>query len=297
MSPVISLLLPSRGRPKLVERLFASITATTTNLASIEVILNLDNDDPDSHYLDTKDFQLTKIINNQPSMGAYNFACLSKAQGDIIILINDDLIFKTHGWNEKIIAMDVKFQDKIYLAYANDLFKNAWCSFPILSRRTCEELVNPYPFEYKGAFIDTHLYDVFKRLDMKGHKRICYLEDVVFEHLHYRSGKAPLDDTYKKRGRFDDDAAFVQLSVIRQLSADRLAAIINGEVKLPNIDVDNKVKYNPKGLFDAVTRLTKQFLLNGKLPFRWRFFLWYWFIGRYLVSRGFLWPLVKVHIN
>lgn len=294
MIPTISLLLPSRGRPKLVERLFASIIKTTTNLADIEVVLNLDSDDPGSHYLDSQDFQITKIIKNQPSMGAYNVACLAKSQGRIIILINDDLIFKTYGWDEKVIAMDARFSDKIYLAYANDLFKTAWCSFPILSRRICQELVNPYPIEYKGAFIDTHLYDVFKRLDKKGHNRICYLDDVVFEHLHYRSGKAPIDDTYKKRGRFDDDAAFVQLAAIRQVSAERLSAILNCEINIPNIDVDNKVKYKPKGLFDAVIRLTRQFLLNGKLPFRWRFFLWYWFIGRYLASRGFLWPIVKI---
>lgn len=294
MTPIISLLLPSRGRPKLVERLFASITETTTNLSNIELILNLDTDDPVSHYLDTKDFRLIKIIQNQPSMGAYNFACLSKSQGRIIILINDDLVFRTQGWDEKIIAMDAKFPDKIYLAYTNDLFKNAWCSFPILSRRTCEELINPYPLEYKGAFIDTHLYDIFKRLQNKKHDRICYLADVVFEHMHYRTGKAPLDDTYKKRGRFDDDAAFVQLSSIRQLSAERLALIIDGAQVLPEIDLNNKTKYNPQSVFSAFIRLTKQFLLNRKIPLRWRFFLWYWFVGRYLASRGFLWPLVKI---
>lgn len=294
MPPRISLLLPSRGREKLVERLFASIVSTTTDLHSIEVILYLDDDDLNSHYLDSDDFSVTKIIGNQDSMGAYNVACLSKARGDIIILINDDLVFRTVGWDEKVIAMDARFSDKIYLAYTNDLFKKAWCSFPILSRKTCTELINPYPVEYKGAFIDTHLYDVFKRLQRQKYDRICYLEDVVFEHLHYRTGKAKLDDTYKSRGRFDDDAAFVQLSTIRQLSADRMAALIRGDNQAPTIDVKRKVKYQPKNVVSAVARLTKQFLLNRKIPFRWRFFLWYWFIGRYLASRGLLWPLVKI---
>lgn len=294
MKPLISLLLPSRGREKLVERLFASIVSTTRDLNSIEVILHLDDDDPNSHYLDSDEFSLTKIIGNQDSMGAYNLACLAKSRGDIIILINDDLVFRTDGWDEKIIEMDASFPDKIYLAFTNDLFKKAWCSFPILSRKTCTELINPYPVEYKGAFIDTHLYDVFKRLQRQKHDRICYLEDVVFEHLHYRTGKAELDDTYKKRGRFADDEAFVQLSTIRQLSADRMAALIRGDIQAPVIDVERKVKYQPRSVISAVSRLTKQFLLNRKIPFRWRFFLWYWFIGRYLASRGLLWPLVKI---
>jgi hypothetical protein len=294
MTPSISLLLPSRCRPKLVERLFLSIVDTTANLANIEIILHLDEDDLDSHYIDSKQFRLVKIIENQDSMGAYNHACLSKSLGRIIVLINDDLVFKTHGWDEKIIAMDGQFSDKIYLAYTNDLFKSGWCSFPILSRRTCNELIKPYPIEYKGAFIDTHLYDIFKRLQQKQHQRICYLADVVFEHLHYRAGKAPLDETYKKRGRFDDDEAFVQLSAIRQLSADRLAAIIEGKIVPPKIEFTKKVKYKPKTVIGAFTKLTRQFLLNRKIPLRWRFFLWYWFLGRYLAARGLLWPIVKI---
>jgi hypothetical protein len=295
MNPIISLLLPSRGRSKLVERLFDSIIATTSNIEQIEVILYLDEDDTNSHYLDSQNIAVTKIIGQESSMGGYNSACLALAKGRIIILINDDIIFRTNGWDEQIIAMDERFEDKIYLAYANDLFKKNWCSFPILSRKTCEELIEPYPVDYQGAFIDTHLYDVFKRIQRAGFDRIFYLDKVVFEHLHYRTGKASFDDTYKKRGRFTDDAAFVQLASVRQHGANRLIAILKGEELPPLIsDKLDKIKYSPTGLFSATKYLSKQFLFDKKLPFKWRFFLWYWFIGRYLASEGLLWPLVKV---
>ncbi|MDF1758294.1 MAG: hypothetical protein P1U74_08360 [Legionellaceae bacterium] len=293
MNPVISLLLPSRGRAALVERLFDSIVATTRNLDQIELILYLDDDDIGSHHLDSQNIAVTKVIGSQPSMGGYNSACLALAKGSIIILINDDVVIRTVGWDEQVIEMDAKFEDKVYLAYANDLFKKNWCSFPILSRKTCEELIEPYPADYKGAFIDTHLYDVFKRVQKAGFDRICYLEKVVFEHLHYRTGKATFDDTYKKRGRFSDDAAFVQLATTRQSGANRLISIIKGEELSPQTDRSERPEYTPRGLFSATKYLSKQFLFDKKLPFRWRFFLWYWFIGRYMAAEGLLWPLVK----
>ena len=45
----ISLLLPTRGRPAWVERLFDSIVATASQLARIEVVMYVDDDDAGSH--------------------------------------------------------------------------------------------------------------------------------------------------------------------------------------------------------------------------------------------------------
>lgn len=294
MQPVISLLLPTRGRVKLVERLFASVIATTVNLEQIEFILYLDADDVMSHSLANQKLKIKKIIGERMSMGAYNSECLKHAVGDIIILVNDDVVFRTQAWDEQVVAIDNKFPDKIYLAFANDLFKKRWCSFPILSRRTCELLEEPYPKSYKGAFIDTHLYDIFKRLQKVGVDRICYLEDVVFEHLHYRVGKAEFDEVYKKRERFADDAAFVELATLRQASAELLYAAIHGQVNTMLKVVDLGQKYSVKGTFLSLLHITKSFLFSRNLPLRWRFFLWYWFLGRHLASKGFLWPLFKV---
>jgi len=55
-----------------------------------------------------------------------------------------------------------------------------------------------------------------------GHDRIRYLEEVVFEHLHYRTGKAAMDETYTKRGRFDADSTFMALIGARRVAAKRL---------------------------------------------------------------------------
>lgn len=292
-STLISLLLPTRGRPTLVDRLFRSIGETTSHPERVEVILYIDEDDTGSHHLDSQDVRVVRIIGPAKSMGEYNSACLAQACGDIIILANDDMVIRTPGWDDRIVEMDADYTDKIYLAYCNDLFKKrGLCTFPILSRRTCELLVEPYPVAYRGAFIDVHLFDIFKRLHHAGFNRIRYLDNVVFEHLHYRTGKAACDETYKRRGRFDADPVFIAMAGVRSAGAKRLLNTLRGE-PLPAFQHKECKEYVPSGIPSAVRYFSRQFLFDQELPLRWRGFLWYWFIGRYLAWRGFLWPFVK----
>lgn len=283
----ISLLLPTRGRPVLVERLFNSVSKTVSRIENIEVILYADEDDPASHNLSSTDFSVTTIIGSAKSMGGYNSACLDKSRGNIIILANDDMVMRTPNWDVKIMQMDAEFGDKIYLAYGNDLFKKrSLCTFPILSRRTCELLVEPYPIAYGGAFIDVHLFDIFKRLQYSGFDRIRYMEDLIFEHLHYRVGKADCDETYTRRGRFADDSTFVAMADCRRRAAGRLLSALRGEPLLP-FEPQTDCQDIPNGLIAAISYFTRQFLWDSGLSIRWRAYLWYWFIGRYLAARYF----------
>lgn len=293
--PMISLLLPTRNRPALVQRLFQKIVETTSRLDKVEVILYVDEDDIGSHGLDSAAFRVVRIVGPMLTMGGYNSACFAKAQGDILILANDDMVIRTHGWDDRVRAINAKFKDEIYLAYPNDLFKKSkFCTFPVMSRRTCELLIEPYPVAYQRFFIDPHLFDIFKRLQHAGFNRICYCEDVVFEHLHYRTGKASYDETYGhgRKGRFADDQTYIDLIGMRSAAANRLASAIGNqsfEVGCNEADKNER----PSGVFGAVRLFSRKFLLDKELPYRWRFFLWYYFIGRYLAANGFLRPFVK----
>lgn len=295
---MISLLLPTRGRPALVERLFASISSMSAWLDQIEVILYLDVDDADSHHLDSRDFRVQRIIGPAISMGGYNSACLAQAQGDVIVLANDDMVIRTAEWDHRIRSMHAEFPDQIYLGYANDLFKKSkFCTFPILSRRTCDLLIDPFPEAYHRAFIDVHLFDIFKRLQHAGCDRIRYCDDLIFEHLHYRSGKAPNDATYgyTRSKRFADDPIFIELVTLRSEAARRLLCALQNQAEslasaaLPASAAPSK-QLMPSGLGAALPVFARVFLMDAELPLRWRFFLWYWFIGRYLAAQGLLRP-------
>ena len=293
--PFISLLMPSRGRPDLVDRFIKSLITNTADIDCVEIIFYVDEDDVGSYHIGSKDVSFKRIIGPRASMGAYNTACYAAAKGDIIILVNDDMIIGTLGWDTRVIDFHASIPDKIYLAYGNDLFKKKnLCAFPIMSRRTCELLINPFPKEYQGAFIDSHLWDIFMRLQYAGYNRFYYMEDLIFEHLHYRTGKAVFDETYSNRPRFIDDIVFISLINCRKKAADFLLSLIRCDedhiVYHPEACV---IEESPKNLARAIIKYTDVFLFDSSLSLRWRSYLWTWFIGRYMAGRGMLWPFVR----
>ena len=291
---MISFLVPTRGRSNLVVNFLNSLVNFSSDIKNIEVILYIDEDDIGSQAIEHEVVNLIKIIGPALSMGSYNLECFKKAQGTILILCNDDVLIRTKNWDKKIQRLHAVLDDQIYLAYPNDLFKGEkLCAFPILSRKTCELLVHPFPKEYVGSFIDYHLLDIFKRLEVMGEKRIFYLDDVVFEHMHYRAGKSEIDKTYSSRSRFGDDRNFLSLEGVRKKSAETLFC----SIKNSKLVIDNSViaanSVVPTNLILLIFHITRKFLYNSELPFKWRFFLWYWFVGRTLAERGWLRPFIS----
>jgi ABC-type polysaccharide/polyol phosphate transport system ATPase subunit len=272
---LISLLLPTRGRAELLRRFLESVLARSERSDLVEVVVYADEDDPLSHGLRVEGLEVRTLIGPRASMGAYNTACLEHSRGEIVVLGNDDIVIQTRGWDRKLREMHAAIQDRIYLAYPNDLFKGRDLSaFPVLSRHTCRMLGQPFPRDYRGAFIDYHLLDIFKRLEARGHARIIYLEDIVFEHMHYRTGKGDYDEVYGKRRRFGDDDTFLRLREERSRAARTLLAAIDGGAPAP--------AGAPPQPAAAATGLLQATLLDRELPKSWRLRLFLWFVARAL---------------
>jgi glycosyltransferase involved in cell wall biosynthesis len=284
MKKRISLLLPTRGRPNLVERFLRSVAAQSARPELIEVILCVDDDDVESHGIVFNELALKLVIGPRRTMGAYNAECLRHASGEITIAVNDDIVVRTKGWDEKVRELDARYPDGVYLGYGNDLFKGPkLCTFPILSRQTCSLLAEPYPAIYKGAFIDVHLMDIFRRLEKRGCARICYAADIVFEHVHYRNNPEALDATYSERSRFGDDMTFIALAGARRLEADRLSALVSGGSP-ETLRYPEQGPIEPSSLIGIVPLCARKFLLDFDLPLGWRTHLFVWMIARYYFS-------------
>lgn len=275
----ISLLVPSRGRPELLRRFLESVLARSERPDRVEVVIYADEDDPSTHGHKVEALDVHTLIGPRATMGRYNTACLEKSRGDILCLCNDDLVIQTRGWDRIVREMHAAMQDRVYLAYPNDLFKGRSLSaFPILSRKVCDLLGDPFPEAYRGAFIDYHLLDIFKRLERRGHTRLIYLEEVVFEHMHYRTGKGDFDETYGRRGRFLDDQTFLQLRADRDSAAGRLLAAIEGAA----------VPAAPSAASPPpAADLLPATLLDRGLPLAWRVRLYFWFLARFAAARIF----------
>jgi hypothetical protein len=219
----ISIVLPSRGRPERLNNLLDSISATTANLAKIEVVVLLDHDD-EKNYL-RRDFGILNFnfFLGEPgrSMGELNRDCVSKANGDTIFFTNDDVLFRTQGWDVLLMAEISRVSSPIYLMYPNDLLKgHKLCTFPIMDRKLLLEHPDMLPSIYSGAFMDLHIMDIFKAHDFGS--AITYLGNLVCEHQHYRTDAALFDATYKNRDRFGDDERFIELAGIRSKVVSRL---------------------------------------------------------------------------
>ncbi len=286
MLKTISLLLPTRGRPELAKRFMTSVLEHSAHPELIEVIVCVDDDDVTSHGICVEGLQSSEIIVSRQNMGAYNALCLDHSSGDVIIAVNDDMVIRTRDWDQRVREIDARFPDGVYLAYGNDLFKGKdLCTFPIMSKRACQIMTEPFPRAYRGAFIDVHLMDIFQRLRKANHHRIVYCETLVFEHLHYRVIPGVLDKTYTERPRFADDLTFINLAGQRQSESALLIAAIEGNEGTAALQMKTPKHCQSTDFFSVISLCLRRFGLDRKLPVSWRFKLMFWMIARYCYCR------------
>src|SRR5688500_3975446 len=99
MRPLFSLIVPTRGRPAQLRRMLESVARTASHPERIEVVLVVDADDPAS--LVTHPRLTVRQVVGPPgrTMGALNNAGFVASAGDFVMLLNDDVIVRTRGWD------------------------------------------------------------------------------------------------------------------------------------------------------------------------------------------------------
>jgi hypothetical protein len=189
-APLLSLIVPTRGQPESLRRFLASVAATAMHLDALEIILVLDSDDAESRAIDLLGLPLRRVIGSPGrTMGELNGAGYRASTGRWLMLLNDDVVVWTRGWDDRLRACFAAFPDEILLVHVSDrLFETALCTFPIVSRTYCDLAGGICPGEYGRYCIDDHIEDVFNLLTYLGERRTLYLPDVVFEHRNWKAG-------------------------------------------------------------------------------------------------------------
>jgi hypothetical protein len=101
------------------------------------------------------------------------------------MLLNDDVVIRTPGWDELVLPWLRGYPDGIVLVHVNDtLIRHHLCTFPLVSRIFCELAGGICPAEYHRYRIDDHIFDIFNLLALLGERRTIYLPEVLFEHLN-----------------------------------------------------------------------------------------------------------------
>jgi len=145
----ISLLLPTRERSQKFERMLNSLILTSFNKSRLEILLLLDENEPEINSYkkivenNSQKINIKIIIQNLSTHALRNNYLASKSNGDILFPINDDLIFISKNWDN---YLDLEFS-KININKPNCLWIDSGkkynylhTDFPIINRSWYERL-------------------------------------------------------------------------------------------------------------------------------------------------------------
>lgn len=215
---LISIICPTKNRIHQVLELLDSISNTASLPEFIEILFYIDYEDNKTKneidglkikYKMRIDHTSSKeITDNLSEMFNYTYNVLSK--GDIIMLTGDDCRFRTKHWDKTIRETFNLYPDKIVLVYGDDgINHQKLATHPFLSRKWIEISGFWLPSYFHCDYVDTWVDDVARMI-----KRIHYLPNVLFEHMHPNVGKSKPDDVtiaaIKKREKYNPMLKFEQ---------------------------------------------------------------------------------------
>ena len=127
---LFSLIVPTRGRPTEFRRLLDSLRDTAQDATSIEVIAVIDEDDQESQAFEYEGLRLERVlVSPGQTMGRLNLTGYAVAQGRYLMLLNDDVVVRTAGWDTQFARIFERYPDGIVLAHVNDLiFRDRLCT-------------------------------------------------------------------------------------------------------------------------------------------------------------------------
>ena len=202
----ISILTPTRNRPNNCERFIKSIYNTAKNPGNIELHFYVDNDDPSLEaykslakhcYEEYNKFYKCEFEFGEPMSVSQSWNIIAtKSTSYLLIMGNDDLIYRTPEWDTRLIQnLAIKYkQDPLWVSWFNDgINADRHCAFPIISREWYDTVGYFAPGCFNFGYNDTWVFDIAKRLD-----RTHYIPDILVEHMHFSKGKSDMDDTYAR---------------------------------------------------------------------------------------------------
>lgn len=181
---LFSLIVATRGRPDGLRRLLDSLRDTATDPQSLEVIAVMDEDDPATLKFSYTGLSFERVVvPSGQTMGNLNLAGFRAARGRYLMLLNDDVVARTSGWDDQLQQVFETYPDGMVLAHVNELiFRDTLCTFPCLTREFCDLAGGISRPEYRRYRIDDHIHHVFDLLHLLGHTRRIFLPEVVFDH-------------------------------------------------------------------------------------------------------------------
>jgi len=205
MDELISLLTPTRGRPTEFQRMVISAYDTAVEPEKVEVVIYVDDDDKflsDYKEATSRLSNVILLVGPRTIMTDYWNICFRSAKGDILCQNNDDVIFRTKGWDKMVRDAFASQPDKILMVHGSDasFHLDRFGPHPFVHRKWIETVGYFIPPYFSSDFGDAWINEVASHL-----KRRKYIP-FIMEHMHYQFNKAQIDQTTRDRlERHDKD--------------------------------------------------------------------------------------------
>jgi len=164
----ISILLPTRGRPKPLEQCLRTLLDRAKDPSRIEVMLAFDNDDTENikhfvdvvqPYLDDLGVEYSAIQFERLGymrLNEYLNELAKHSQGSWLFFWNDDAVMKTQDWDQVIRDNGQEFN----LLRAETNHEHPYAIFPILPKKWVEITGHLSPHQINDAWTSKHSKNV-----------------------------------------------------------------------------------------------------------------------------------------
>lgn len=195
---MISIIVPTRNRPKEFRRMCDTIVETQRN--KNEVVAYIDGDDgsfkdyPSYNAYDGK-LRIAYVVGPRIILTDCWNKCIPKASGEIFCQGNDDIVFKTPDWDVAVENAFAACPDKILLVHGSDEGQhfNKFAAHGFVHKRWIDTIGYFIPPYFSSDYGDNWLNDLANAC---GRRQFI---PIKIEHLHFLFKKAPMDETYRER--------------------------------------------------------------------------------------------------
>lgn len=192
--PRLLVRMPTRGRPV---QAVSTLTAYR-HMAGIPVLIEVVIDDDDESMLAAEVLQRLVALGCTVTVGPHKSKVEAVNGGrvggwDILLLASDDMVPVVEGYAKRVVEeMERHFPYGDGVIYFNDGYAEGYCTLPIIGRRIHEQF-NSYVYEpiYRSLWCDKEQTELLRAMG-----RLAHVDEMVIEHRHPATGKAPSDSTY-----------------------------------------------------------------------------------------------------
>lgn len=152
--PDISVLIPSRGRPDALARCIASLG----NHANVEILVGLDDDDPNPGIFLDREMDVTaKVFTwpRHPTLGALLNHLAAESKGRYLMMLGDDHVIDEPNWSQMVVDGFAALPNEVGVLYPACEHHPGFPSITVISRRAYEAVGYYYPPFFPYWFGDT----------------------------------------------------------------------------------------------------------------------------------------------